>query len=263
MAIFANDHREPPDPRLISEIYCDESSQTRHRYMAMGGIIIPSAEVGPANARIAALRLPELPQGEMKWGSVSRGKLAPYTRLVDSFFDDPEFARVDFHTSVVDTWGQDHAAFNDGDREVTFNKELYQLAAKFARLYPDKLFHLYPDDRETSQLPGRLREILNWGRRKKGDRRDFPYRRCHFRKSHETPLLQLVDVMLGGLAYQINGHNLAAGASAAKIELSAHITQRAGIQNPLADTAVSGKFTVWHRQLQPRRGHPPGLDRLG
>lgn len=231
--------------------------------MAMGGVIIHQGAVANANDRIAALRLPELPQGEMKWGSVSRSKYAAYQRLVDAFFDDPIFAGADFHSTVVDTWKQDHAGFSEGDREVTFNKELYQLAAKFARLYRDRLFHLYPDERETSQLPGRLREILNWGRRKKGDNRDFPYRRCHFRKSHETPLLQLVDVLLGGLAYRINGHHTAPEASPAKVQLSDHILQRADIRDPMISTTVGGKFTVWYRDLQPRRGRPPGLDRLG
>lgn len=224
--------------------------------MVMGGLIIHHASVAAANARVGELRLPQLPNGEMKWGNVSNGKFAPYERVVDAFFNDPAFRGVDFHSTVVDTWGQDHLAFSEGDREVTFNKELYQLATKFARLYPERLFHLYPDDRETSQLPARLREILNWGRRKMGDRRDFPYRRCHFRKSHETPLLQVVDILLGGIAYRINGHHEAHGASPAKVALSAMILDRAGIQNPMLDTAIAGKFTVWHRQLQPRRGVP-------
>lgn len=263
MAIFATDQRIPPDPRSIFDVYCDESSQTRHRYMIMGGIILQQIQVEAANARIAEVRLPELPQGEMKWGSVSTGKYAAYQRVVDAFFDDPVFAAADFHSSVVDTWNQDHVGFNEGNREVTFNKELYQLATKFARLYPDRLFHLYPDNRDTSQLPGRLREILNWGRRKKGDRRDFPYRRCHFRKSHETPILQVVDVLLGGLAYRVNGHHTAAGASPSKVRLSSHILNRAGVADPMVDTAMGGKFTIWYRQLQPRRGRPPGLDRLG
>lgn len=263
MAIIARDQRIPPDPRIVYDIYCDESSQTRHRYMAMGGVIVPTSHVLALDEAIAALRLPELPQGEMKWGRVSNGKHAAYQRLVDAFFDDAAFRAVDFHSTVVDTWGQDHLGFNAGDREVTFNKELYQLATKFARLYPDRIFHLYPDDRETSQLPARLREILNWGRRKMGDKRDFPYRRCHFRKSCDTPLLQLVDVLLGGLAYRINGHAAAEGASPAKLHLSAHILDRAGIADPMRDTTVAGKFTVWHRRLQPPRRRPPELGQQG
>ena len=224
--------------------------------MAMGGLIIQTAKVANANAHIARLRLPELPSGEMKWGSVSKGKLAAYRRLVDSFFDDPVFQGVDFHSTIVDTSQQDHQRFGDGDRDKTFNKELYQLAIKFARLYPRALFHLYPDDRETIHRPGELRDILNFGRRKTGDRRDFPYRRCHFRDSGSTPLIQLVDVMLGGVAYRINGHANAIDASPAKVELSRHILTRAGVRNVALDTARTGKFTIWHRQLQSRNGVP-------
>lgn len=227
--------------------------------MVMGGLIIPTAAAERANECVAELRLPELPRGEMKWGSVSRSKYAPYQRLVDAFFDDPAFAAVDFHTTVVDTWEQDHQRFNQGDREVTFNKELYQLATKFARLYPTRLFHLYPDERETTQHPANLRDILNFGRRKKGDRRDFPYRRSHFRKSHDTPMLQVVDVLLGAVAYHVNNHIAAPNASPAKGDLARHVLARAGIRNAMRDTAKSGKFTIWHRRLEPRRGRPPGL----
>jgi hypothetical protein len=231
--------------------------------MVMGGVILPTRRVFTANAVIGLMRQPELPQGEMKWGKISDRKYAPYERLVDAFFDHRVFAGVDFHTTVVDTWGQDHIGFNEGNREVTFNKELYQLAAKFARLYPDRLYHLYPDERETTQRPGQLRDILNFGRRKKGDGRDFPYRRCHFRKSHDTPLLQLVDVLLGGLAYAINGHLRAENASPAKVRLCQHMLARAGVKDPMRDTATEGKFTIWHRRLQPPRRRPPGLDQLG
>lgn len=253
MAILLGAARRPADPNLLHDIYCDESSQTRHRYMAMGGLVIPTVRVTRANDVISKLRLPELPSGEMKWGAVSKSKIIPYRRLVDAFFDDPMFGGVDFHATVVDTQQQDHLHFGDGDRDKTFNKELYQLAAKFARLYPSHLFHLYPDERQTIHTPAELRDILNFGRRKARDGRDFPFRRCHFRNSRETPLLQLVDILLGALAYRINGHANAVDASPAKVELSRHVLQRAGIRNPMIDTSMRGKFTVWHRQLQPKR----------
>ena len=224
--------------------------------MAMGGLVIASTRVGAANDRMAQLRMPELPRGEMKWGNVSRGKLLAYRRVVDGFFDDPAFHGGDFHSTVVGTWGQDHQRVGDGDKDKTFNKELYQLAAKFARLYPERLFHLYPDDRETIHRPGELRDILNHGRRKQGDKRSFPFRRSHFRKSCDTPLIQLVDVLLGALAYRVNGHANAVDASPAKVELSKHVLGRAGVKYPMIDTAKRGKFTVWHRQLQPRGGVP-------
>lgn len=224
--------------------------------MVMGGLCIKSCLVPAANERLRQLRLPQLPSGEMKWGSVSNAKLGAYRRAVDAFFDDPMLTGSDFHSTVVDTWGQDHQRFGDGDKDKTFNKELYQLASKFARLYRERLFHLYPDDRETVHRPGELRDILNFGRRKIGDDRDFPFRRCHFRKSHETPLIQLVDILLGAVAYRVNGHANAVDASPAKVDLSRHILQRANVRNVMLGTTMGGKFTIWHRQLQPRNGVP-------
>ena len=81
MVILATDARQPPDRNLLYDIYCDESSRTRHRYIAMGGVIVQTVLVGQIDARIAQLRLPELPSGEMKWGAVSRAKLGAYQRL--------------------------------------------------------------------------------------------------------------------------------------------------------------------------------------
>ena len=185
----------------------------------------------------------------MKWAKVSTAKIAAYKRTVDVFFDHPSFADVHFHSLVIDTHRLDHKTFNDGKREIGFNKEIYQAAVKCARLYPG-VFHLYPDQRETDQRPSKLREILNWGRAKQGDRRDFPFRRCQFRDSKKVPHLQLVDTLLGAVAYHINGHAIAEEASPARLELSRHILARARVADVMRDTTRAGKFTIWHRILK-------------
>lgn len=244
-------HSTPSDD-LIADIYIDESSQTKNRYLLLGGVIIPTLTVGLTDACLAKARLPELPHGEMKWGKVSAGKLRAYRRFVDCFFDATEFRGVHFHSIVVDTHGLDNNRHNDGSSDIGFNKELYQLATKFRRIYPDNFFHLYPDQRDTSQKPSDLRNILNAGSNKSGDKRDWPFRRCQFRDSKLTPSLQLVDILLGALAFSVNGHNRIEGSSAPKRALSTHILQRAGVHHPMIDTSMKGKFTVWHRQLQPR-----------
>jgi hypothetical protein len=188
----------------------------------------------------------------MKWGKVSKSKLRAYGRTVKGFFDRPELKPVHFHCLIVDTHSQDHTAHNEGSREIGFNKEVYQLAAKFARLYPTRLFHLYPDYRDTNQRPEDLRLILNRGRAKKGDKRDWPFRRCHFRDSKTTPLLQMVDILSGAVAWCVNDHGSAPNASESKTKLSAYVLQRAGISDCMKSTAISGKFTIWHRQLRER-----------
>lgn len=234
---------------MILDIYIDESSQTKARYLLLGCIVVPSAKATLLVDSILSARLPLLPHGEMKWGKVSSSKLPAYESVVNCFFDDPLFSDVHFHSLFVDTAKLDHKRFNAGSAEVGFNKEIYQLASKCARLYNRELFHVYPDYRDTKSSPEELRTILNFGRKKLGDCRDWPFRRCHFRDSRTTPILWLTDLLMGAVGYHINGHRNAPGASTARSALSDHILWKARVNNPLLGTAMKGKFTIWPRQL--------------
>lgn len=241
--------REKPDPATIRDIYIDETSQTKHKFLLLGAITIPLLDQPSATAALMECRLPELPNGEMKWVKVSNAKLDAYKRVTDAFFRHPSCSSAHFHSLVVDTYKLKDRQFNDGKRDIGFNKEIYQLANKCASLYPG-LFHLYPDERETVNTPNELRLILNRGRRKIGDRRDWPFRRCQFRDSKRVKFLQVTDILVGALAFYLNGHHAKDGASSAKIELMKHILEHAGVRNPARDTSRAGKFTIWHRQLK-------------
>lgn len=234
-------------PLPIAEVYIDESS-TRHRYLVLGAVVVLRDHSATLAAQIQTARLPELPQGEMKWTKVSQTKLPAYTRVVDCFFQ-TRLRLFEFHSVVIDTSRQRHQLYNQGSHEIGFNKEMYQLAFKCGRLY-QTLFHVYPDRRVTDQRPEDLRLMLNRGIRRKGDKRDWPYRRLQFRDSHNTPFIQLADILAGSIAYHLNGHRHVMDASPAKAALSDHILRNAGIRDIFRDTAIRGKFTVWHRQLR-------------
>jgi hypothetical protein len=236
-----------PEYGSFTDVYVDESSQTKHQHLLIGSIAIATASVAAFEKRLAAARLPELPHGELAWVKVSRTKLAAYKRMVDVFFDSAETA---FHCLYVDTSQQDHRRFNEGSREIGFNKEIYQLLNKVRQLYSTRLFHCYPDKRSTNTPTEDLRLILNRGARKDGDARDYPFRRVAFRDSDKSLCIQLVDVILGAVAYHINGHHQAAGASPAKCELAAYILRRAGVRDAIKGTSRGGKFTIWPRQLR-------------
>jgi hypothetical protein len=243
--------RIAPSDAEISDIYLDESSQNNHEYLVLGGIIVHKACVPRFNELITCARQPELPFGEMKWEKVSRSKLQAYRRVIDAFFDGADDCEpMEFHSVIVHMPKVKDRQFNSGSREVGFNKDVYQLCMKFGRLYKDRLFHIYPDHRGTSSSPEDLRLILNRGIRKKGDRRDWPYRRIHFQDSKQILALQVVDLLIGGLAYRLNKHHLKEGASAVKCDLSQHILDRAKIRDVHRDTSIRGKFTIWHRQLR-------------
>ena len=239
----------PPTSLPVADVYIDESS-TQLRYLILGGIILPTDEVDRFVDVIWQARGQLLPApGEMKWVKVSTAKLAAYRNVVDTFFLPKYRGGPHFHSLIVDTSQQRHAVFNGGSRDIGFNKELYQLAMKFGRAY-SMLYHVYPDERVTNQLPSELRLMLNRGIKKAGDKRDWPFRRLQFRDSKKTPLLQLADIFSGAIAYQLNGHHLQPGASAAKTWLSAYVLKKAGISDVRRDTSRRGKFTLWHRQLK-------------
>lgn len=251
-----SDDPKSSDGEEIFDVYVDESSQTQCRFLVLGGLILPKSITEAATDVLLQVRLPELPGGELKWGKVSKAKLAAYVRTVDAFFDAEPFSQAKFYSLVVDTSKVDDRAYNSGSREIGFNKEIYQLATKFARLQRAGVFHLYPDYRDTKQRPDDLRNILNHGRHKQRDGRDWPFRRCQFRDSAKVPLLQLVDLLVGGVAFGKNEHFRKPDASPAKLELGRHIMRRAGIRRLDRDTNFDGKFTVWNRVLRPRGGVP-------
>jgi hypothetical protein len=240
--------RTKADPAKLVDIYLDESSQNNHRFLVLGSTVVEFTKASNLADLIMKARRPDLPEKEAKWAKVSRSKLPAYKRIVDVLFDNSE--DFHFHSLFVDTTQLDHHRFNQGDKEIGFNKEIYQLAMKVSRVYGDRLFHLYPDYRDTTQRPDDLRLMLNRGCRKRGDTRDWPFRRCQFRDSSKTLALQLTDVVIGAIAYQLNGHSKAAGASPAKVELSEYVLNRAGIADITKGTARVSRFTVWPRRLQ-------------
>lgn len=235
----------------IVEVYIDESSQTKARFLVLGAVTIQASAIRAFDAALSAARLPELPFSELKWGKVSRGKLAAYRRYVDVFFNESADYRPCFHAVVVDTAKQQHAHFNKGDRETGFNKEIYQLAMKCGRLNRGCIFHVYPDRRSTPHPLAELRTILNHGMHKRfGNLVDWPVRRLQFRHSHEVAALQLVDLFIGAIAYRINGHAAVAAWDSPRLHLGKYILQRASVSDPARDTAPAGKFTIWHRRLR-------------
>lgn len=240
-----------PQYEWLRNVYVDETSQTKHRFLLLGGLILPASDDLRLAEQIMQARLPELPNGEMGWKKVSRAKLAAYGRVVDTFFDNhSRISPLDFHCLVIDTHKLNHHKFNQGSGEIGFNKEVYQLLLKFGRVYRGALFHVYPDKRETRSTPEELRVILNRGLAKSGDSRKWPYRRVQFRDSSGTLALQLLDVLLGAVAFRLNRHHLADNASPSKCELSDYVLGRAGVSNVETDTALRGRFTIWHRKLR-------------
>jgi hypothetical protein len=243
----------PSEAHRFNEVYLDETS-TKHRYLVIGGIICPVSFVDQFAADIVTARGIDLPivtkdgaPSEIKWNKVSNAKLDAYKRVVLTFF---QFAnkiplavgRLDFHSAVVDT------TIKGGElNEIGFNKEVRTLASKFTRVYPQALLHIYLDERTTRHKLWKEQQHLNHSIHLHRPKKDWPIRRLMFQRSHEVQGIQVADILLGALAYRLNGHYDLPDASPAKIELSNYVMKLARVVDPFRDTKHLARYTIWHR----------------
>jgi hypothetical protein len=86
----------PEEADRFYQVYIDESSQTKYRYMVMGGLCVPLAYSSALEADIIACRDDTTPltgpdgsPSIMKWQKASKRNLAVYKRVIDAYFKFP------------------------------------------------------------------------------------------------------------------------------------------------------------------------------
>lgn len=235
---------------MMRDVYADESSQTNHRFLVLGGVTARTEDVPELVRLIRDARSAQLPHGEMKWTKVSGAKLPAYKAVVDAFFDMSRRDAAHFHSVIVDMAKFNNHKFNGGDREVGFSKMMFQLLAKFGRIYDERLY-VYLDSRTTRQSLDDWRLMLNRYIAKRRQLTEWPYRRLVFRDSKESDVIQLNDILLGAIAWVKNGHGDRDGASSAKNELAGYVMERANLSSLDIDTLKGqNRFSVWNFRLQ-------------
>lgn len=233
----------------VLEVFADESCQTQHRYLVLGGLACERKDTAEIEQLLTAVRVEHRTFGEVKWTKVSRAKLSFYKDFVDVVFDAMRTSRIHFHSLIADTSEFDHKKYNRGSKEIGFHKLIYQLLVqKFGRLYADNYrLYVYLDGRTTRASLIELRAMLNAGLANQWDIRGYPYRRVDFRDSKSSDLFQVNDLLLGAIGHRTNQHHLVKGSSVAKIEMVAHVTRRAAISDLAVGTPRTRQnFTVWN-----------------
>lgn len=260
----------PEEADKFCDVFIDESSQTGHRYLVLGALVIPYTHVDQFNADIIAARNGTKIQvykddgtfKVMKWDKVSKYSLDAYKAAVTATVS---FKRrhnmstlkdMGVHCVAVDTSARPLQATGEGNRDVGYDKELYFLCTvSVANRYRDKLFHLYPDRRDTAQPLKESMAILNHGvhkfASKKGGSETYPFRRLKFGDPETCLGLQVVDIFIGAMAYKLNRHYEKLDANPAKKELCDHIWSLCKIEkdNPFVTLPYQTKrFMTWlHR----------------
>lgn len=241
---------------MVYHIYCDESRQSKDRYMIIGGIIIPLSEVSLFNETMKQYRLEQKMFAELKWSKVSNQKLGEYKRFIDYFFALNNTDKLHFHSIIIDNHQVNHRKFNKGDKELGFYKFYYQLllhgfGKKYCSNGENDRFIVHLDYRTTSYSLNTLKHVLNRGIAKKYSVKTSPFVSIEPCDSHKSELLQINDIILGAIGFQKNGYDLLPDAKKAKKELANYIAEQGGLSD-LKKNSPCGKnrFTLWNFKLQ-------------
>lgn len=235
----------------VYRIFSDESRQSKDRFMVLAGVIINQNRIDEFNQTMKKYRKETNMNSELKWSKVSNNKLSNYKIFVDYFFALCNTDIIHFRSIIFDNHKANHRKYNGGSKEVGFYKFHYQLFMLFARGYynekNDSSFIIHPDYRHTKYKLEDLRNILNSGFRKKIHPIGAPFTTIEPLHSHDSEIIQVMDIILGAIGYVKNGYDLLAKSSKCKIELCQYICDKSGIQNLGKNTRYhQRRFTVWN-----------------
>lgn len=252
----------PHEADLFCNVFVDESSQTKLRYLVIGGLIVPHSHFTALEADLVEARGAELPttytDGKprvIKWAKVNPGNVTACERMVEAYRTFPQRHRlpvakdVDIHCVVVDTSKKPLKDEGDGDLEIGFNKQVYFLCVVLIRKrYKRALFHFYLDRRTSPQPLSKAHQIMTAGAKKYGDKRDYPIRRLRYEDPERCQCLQLVDLFIGAVAYKLNGHYGNADANPGKKRLCDFILSKMKITDPFVNTPYyRRRLSIVHR----------------
>ncbi len=216
--------------------------------MVIGGIVTLRENEQRFAETMALYRQSHNMRAELKWTKVSNQKLNEYRALIDLFFSVNQ--SFHFKTIVVDTQEIDHRRYNKNDAELGFYKLMYQflLHSFGAYLRPADQCIVFLDRRTTSYYKlSTLCAILNNGLRKKYKYLQHPIRNIQATNSKYSDLIQVADVLMGAIGYEMNGAHTRTGARRSKVLLAEYIAQKAGLVNLQQPTPRSRKdFSIWH-----------------
>ncbi len=173
-------------------IYCDESTHLihdNHPYMVLGYVSVAYPQIRLAKSEILAIKKKYDYTEELKWTNVHEATYRVYSELIDWFFmNDIEFRAVVVDKSQIDESRVDYT-FNDFYFRMYF--QLLHTKVDFENTY-----NVYLDIKDTCSYEklAKLRQIMTY---------NSSIGRFQFIRSHESVFIQLADVLMGAINYNL------------------------------------------------------------
>jgi hypothetical protein len=221
-------------------IYCDESTHLMHDghpFMLYGYVSVASNQIKLAKEQINAIKEKFSYEEELKWTNVHEKTLSLYRELVEYFF----MTDFKFRTVIVDK-----SQIDENRPDYTFNDFYYRMY--FQLLHHDinleNNYNVYFDVKDTcsQQRLHKLRDILKW---------NASIRNFQFVRSNESVFLQLADVLMGAINYNLRiQRGEIAGKVVAKRKIVDIIQQHTDISLEKTSPASNKKFNLFFISLK-------------
>jgi hypothetical protein len=112
---------------------------------------------------------------------------------------------------------------------------------------------IYLDERNSSYSLKTLKIVLNRGLKKKFKgkiTRDI-IRNIEPKNSKDSNILQVADILMGAIGYEMNLCHLRSNAKRGKVLLCEYIANKAGLMNLMQEIPYRKKdFSIWHFRLR-------------
>lgn len=216
--------------------YCDESTHLENdgfTYMIIAYVSSAWNQVKLHSQHIYHLREKHHYKGEIKWSKLSESNYVFYSELIDYFFaTDLNFRAVIVYKSQIDN---EKLGFTYND---FYYRMYYQLLHH--KINMEHTYNIYLDIKDTCSYRKnkKLREILNvqYGN----------IRNLQFIHSHESVLLQLADVIMGALNYNLRAEKK----MIAKLKIIEKIKKHANRSLDCSTPRSSEKFNLFFIELK-------------
>lgn len=186
---------------------------------------------------------------EAKWNTTRSGTLDKYRDLVHWTFQLIAARQLNFHCLLVPSQRFNHALRADGGKSESLKRMYYQLMLHRLGKRHGKTYNLYAFPDKANELRGleAMMRGLNSDLHRKYGCPPACVKAIEFRESHNEPLLQLNDLLLGAVCYQKNRKFEAEGAGHPKASLAGFVLGRSQLRDYETDTpkTVEG-FTIWN-----------------
>lgn len=190
------------------KIFCDESNHLdfkdnptlKSSIMVLGAIRVIEEEVGQINKHIKYLKHKHNYHKELKWTKLNISQKPFYDELLDFFFSD---IRLKFQALLIpNKKNLKHDIYNDGSADLFYYKmfyyifrNLFEAEVNIGEKIDAKIYLDYKDSRCGVRMT-QLKEVLQ------SKYKDNLIVEVFTAKSHESNIIQLVDLLIGAIAYQ-------------------------------------------------------------